>query len=77
MLLVVESIKRGASEGIFLEPKPRRIPRGIKLCLYMDKLINFLSVVSSQDYTLEMRRSREKWLLFAEAEKCYDVFEMK
>ena len=55
MLHVGESTKRGAWDGLFLKPQPRRIPRGRKISLYMYKLSNALSVVSSQDYTLEMR----------------------
>ena len=47
--------KGGAWDGLFLKLQPRRIPRGRKMCLYMDKLYNAFSVVSSQDYTLEMR----------------------
>eukprot|EP00795_Rhopilema_esculentum_P006545 gene6545-12029_t len=74
MLRVGESTIRGAGDGLFLKPQPRRIPRGTKLCLYMDKLFNSLSVVSSQDYTLEMRRRGKKKLLYADAEKCHDVF---
>ena len=40
----------------------------------MDKLFNALSVVSSQDYTLEMRQRGKNKLLYADAEKCHDVF---
>ena len=74
MLRVGESTKREAWDGLFLKPQPRRIPRGRKMCLYMDKLFNALSVVSSQDYTLEMRHRGKKKLLYADAEKCLYVF---
>ena len=44
------------------------------MCHYMDKLFNAFSVVSSQDYTLEMRHRGKKKLLYTDAEKCHDVF---
>ena len=40
----------------------------------MDNLFNALSVVSSQDYTLEMRHKGKKKLLYADSEKCNYVF---
>ena len=74
MVRVGESTKSGAWDWLFLKPQPRRIQRGSKMCLYMDKLFNALSVVSSQDYTLEMRHRGKKKLLYADAEKCLYVF---
>ena len=62
----------GAGEGLFLEPEEKEVPKGTRLCLYMDKLVNLESPSSSDDYSISVAVNAVTGI--ADAEECHNIF---
>ena len=62
----------GAGEGLFLEPQEKEVPKGTRLCLYLDKLVNLESPSSSGDYSISVAVNAVTGI--ADAEECHDIF---
>ena len=62
----------GAGEGLFLEPQEKEFPKGTKLCLYVDKLVNLKSPSSTGDYSISVAVNAVTCI--ADAEECHNTF---
>ena len=62
----------GAGEGLFLEPQEKKVPKGTRLCRYLDKLVNLESRSSSGDYSISIAVNDVTGI--ADAEDCHDIF---
>ncbi len=73
LLSVRESTIEGAGDGLFLEPQKEVVPKGTRLCVYMDRFYARPNPNSSNDYLIS-REGRGQLKQQIDAEQFHDIF---